>query len=178
MIGLVIAFLRTEGTVTVHRLEPVTNHSLRQKWKKIYIDPEGKETITPSEKPSTAKVEANAILEIVQLSKDGVMNAKASRRFDRQQWTFEKSYVEGAEPEQEGYSTFMNRTTTTDVQALPLLTQFELELEHRRPESTVRKVSWDPKFSATNYLEEEFVACMEIWPQGTPFYKVRGFSAA
>ena len=34
-IGLVIAFLRTEGTVTVHRLEPVTNHSLRQKWKKI-----------------------------------------------------------------------------------------------------------------------------------------------
>ena len=41
-----------------------------------------------------------------------------------------------------------------------------MELAHSKPESTVQKTTWD------------YVASMEIWPQGTPFYRVRGFSVA
>ena len=81
----------------MHRLEPCSNASLRVRWLKVYIDEEGKESTTPGAKPSTARLAMSEVLEVVTISRDGVLNARATRRFSNQDWTYDSSRVEGAD---------------------------------------------------------------------------------
>ena len=84
---------RTDNCVFVHRLEPRTDQALRVKWHKIYIDGEGKETSEPTDNSSKERIEAEAVLDTVTISRDGVLNARAARRLDN--WRWDKSRVEG-----------------------------------------------------------------------------------
>ena len=65
------------------------SQALRVKWYKVYLDQEGKETREPTTKPSTQRIEANQILEVINISRDGVLGAEAARRFDHQGWQME-----------------------------------------------------------------------------------------
>ena len=98
-VGLVLAVARTENCLFVHRLEPQTDQRLRVRWRKVYLDAEGRETIEPTAQPSKAQLEASQVLETITISRDGGMNAKAIRRFDSQNWTLDRSTVEGADTE-------------------------------------------------------------------------------
>ena len=53
-----------------------------------------------------------------------------------------------------------------------------MNLEERKPNASVNRVTWEDQYPATNYLEEDFVVCVEVWPQGAPVYRSQGFSAA
>ena len=88
---------RTEGCIHVHRMEPATDDRFRVKWHKIYLDGEGKETFEPTAKPSTARVEAVDLLRTVKVGRDGALNAAATKSLDEQNWTWERSTVDGAD---------------------------------------------------------------------------------
>ncbi len=70
--------------MNVHRMEPRTNPSLRVKWYKMFLDQEGKETAEPTAKPYTARLDASDVLDVVTISRDGVLGQRAARRFDNQ----------------------------------------------------------------------------------------------
>ena len=63
-VGLVLTVARTENCVVVHRMEPKTNSALRVKLYKVYLDSEGQETVEPTAKASTARLDAAAVLEL------------------------------------------------------------------------------------------------------------------
>ena len=96
-VGLILSVHRAEQCIVVHRLEPCSNASLRVRWLKVYLDGEGKESTTPGAKPSTARLAMSEVLEVVTISRDGVLNARATRRFSNQDWTYDSSKVEGAD---------------------------------------------------------------------------------
>ena len=174
-VGLVIQVARTDDLIVVHRMEPTTDFSLRVKWHKIYADAEGKDTLEPNAAASQAKLESSDVLEVITLSRDGVMHAKASHRFDRQHWTLDTSFAEkiaalvmtgraGAEapsrPGQEAlWEKFHGFLTDTKVITNQLLMTMSGECHGM-------KVHWEPPINQP-WLKEEFVDYLELWPSST-----------
>ena len=138
---------RTEQCIVVHRLEPCSNASLRVRWLKVCIDEEGKESTTPGAKPSTARLAMSEVLEVVTISRDGVLNARATRRFSKQDWTYDSSRVEGADTQRsEGRTGFSAlQAAEADAKAGAFATFAEAtSASTRDPDETLKRLypSW------------------------------------
>ena len=57
------------------------------------------------------------VLEVVTISRDGVLNARATRRFSKQDWTYDSSRVEGADTQRSEGLTGLSALQAADAAA-------------------------------------------------------------
>ena len=91
-IGRVVAIIRAEAEVAVHKHRPVTDGRLRVKWVPLFVtSPEegGQEREGVEGRPSVENVAVKCVLATVQLH-DSVMSHAAARRLDRAGWRLDK----------------------------------------------------------------------------------------
>ncbi len=178
-VGLVLTVARTEKCVVVHRMEPKPNMPLRVKWYTVYLDSEGQETAEPTAKPSTARLDASTVLDIVTISRDGVLGARAARRFDHQNWTLDDSTVEGTDTARHLTFYFSAHNSPEPAGAVAPLQPETVEAasqqfleQHTVPCRT--KIQWAVDETPSPYILEGFADYMELWSPGAPFSRELG----